>query len=194
MKTKQPILLYRDNAKLLKVIFYEEQKREKLNEIKDVVKTAIGDATINYKDLIVNGIDILVDTYINEFAPHLPKHLNKKVRLEKDTNIDLQQFEKLIAEYNANNLSKPTITDDGELISNIDASFFDMYLDESQREFYETITAFKNILNKVQKENYPYQNYHEIPAMLTKFLTYEAGNFNQGTLRTEMFKTANNGF
>jgi hypothetical protein len=193
MKTKQPILLFRDNAKLLKVRLSEQRKRELLNEIKDVVQLAMGTAEINYSDLISNGTTYLIDSYIKVYSPGFPSHLDKQNRFLSDTNTNVLKLEQLIYSFNTDTLSNPTITDAGELVSNVNESAYDVYLDEAQREFYETVTAFKDILNKVQKEVYPYQNYHEVPAMLTKFLTFD-GNFNQGTLRNEMFKTANNGF
>jgi hypothetical protein len=152
----------------------------------------MGTAEINYSDLISKGTTHLIDSFIKLYSPNFPKHLDKKGRFLSDTQTDLLKLEQLISSLNTDTLSNPTITDAGELVSNVNESAYDVYLDEAQREFYETITTFKDILNKVQKEVYPYQNYHEIPAMLTKFLTYESGNFNQGALRNEMFKTADN--
>jgi hypothetical protein len=182
------IFLYKDVIKLDKVLNDESQKIRKLKEIRDIVKVAMGDAPLNYNQLIKEGINALIDAYITEFSPNFPKHLNKKNRFLADTNINLTRLESLISEYNTFNLSQPTITPEGELVSTINEKDFDVYLDENDIDFYNTVLAFRDILNKVQPQKFEHYNYYSTAIQLTRYLTFNPTNPNQAILNPKSFK------
>ena len=194
MKNKK-IFLYRDDYKLAVARGTEEQLTRKVIEITDIVFKAIGTRSLNYSLLISNGTNVLIDSYINEFAPNFPNHLDKKNRFLADTQADLKKLETLISDYKilkAPLLNMPVISPEGEFISQIKDADFDMYLAESEIDFYNAVIAFKDILNKVQSERYIHQNYYSTAIDLTRYLYFSPKDPNQAILKKEVFKTVTN--
>jgi hypothetical protein len=191
MKNKK-ILLYRDNYKLEVARGTEEQLKRKVIEITDIVFKAMGKRSLNYSLLISNGTTVLIDSYINEFAPNFPNHLDKKNRFLADTQTDLKKLETLISDYKilkAPLFFKPVINPDGEFTSQIKDTDFDMYLAEEEEDFYNTIIAYKDILNQMQSERYIHQNYDSTAIDLTRFLQPNPKDPKQAILRPESFNT-----
>ena len=188
MKKINKIFLYKDAIKLAYAQNDEFQKERLLQKIREIVKVAMGDVPIDYNELIKKGSDSLVDFYISEFSPNFPKHLDKKNRFLADTTINLNKLDSLISEYNTFNLSQPTITPEGELVSTINEKDFEVYLDEKDKDFYDTVIAFRDILNKVQPQKYAHYNYYSTAVLLTKYLQSNPTNPNQAILNPKSFK------
>jgi hypothetical protein len=194
-KMKDKILLYRDENQLINARGNEDKLRSQVKEISEIVFKAMGTRSLNYSLLIENGTTVLVDAYINEFAPNFPIHLDKQNRFLADTQTDLKKLESILLEYNriaSSLISKPIINPEGGFSSQINDSDFDMYLVESERDFYNTVIDFMNILNKVQSEKYIHQNYYSTAINLTRHLYFSSKDTNQAILRHETFSTSKN--
>lgn len=126
----------------------EERLREKINELCVIAERTCA-TSIDVKRLLASPLNYIVNTYRTQWLSDKPEHIDFLSVVQSETNLNINEIQKLDVEIK--NLIKslgqhaPKINAKG-MISGIDETAFDVYLNDNKTEEYKSVKALLSTL------------------------------------------------
>ena len=163
--------LYTDLHEHAHAVNYEAQANKELVKLVLQVEKVLGKKhSLNYSELLTNGVPYLIEVYRKNYLSNSPLHLDFHSIVASQTDINLNHLQNSINEYNRlviplNKLT-PGITPGGVLISNITEASFKRYLMPGLNDYYKYLVKLLKVANELQE----YVTVNNTNAHLTYFV------------------------
>jgi DNA repair ATPase RecN len=126
------------------------------NTLKEVGEKALGIGKVNMVEMLnQHPAEYLVNAYDKLYLQDYPPHLNREHLVTSQTKISIEALNQIKFQLDAviEKMGEyaPTLKEDVK--SNIKKSDFNIYLDESKREYYEALNKLIEDINGLRKYN-----------------------------------------